>query len=721
LENNAPRILIVDDDPTTRFMAREVLEWAGFVVGETDRGDLAVESFLRLEPDIVMLDVIMPGMDGFQVCEALRALPGGDAIPLVMMTGLNDDDSVKKAYEAGATQFISKPIHWANLGHQMNYILRAKKTLERLRDSETRLAEAQRIAGIGSWELDTASGEMHWSEEIFRIFGMDETAAGSSFSAFMEFLHPLDRVKVTAAMRRVISGRDSLNMDFRIINRMQQALVVHAEAQIRRDAYGRPVQAVGYIQDVTERRRAEEKIRRLAYFDSLTGLPNRVHFTDHFDQALERSRRMGRKFSLLFMDLDRFKSINDSYGHAVGDELLKQVAQRLLSCVRTSDQVSRDMDSMIDIQVSRLAGDEFLVLVENIDEYQDAAKVAHRILAALSAPYLVDGFEISVTPCIGISLYPLDGEDKEELIRHADMAMYQVKTAGGGNFSFYSEELNNVAIEQIAREDRLRSALAGEEFSLWYQPVLDVESGRLVCVEALLRWDNPEKGVLLPAEFLPLAEKCGFGGELDEWVLRKAARQIKSWLRQSWGGFRISVNISGLQLGKTLLLSLVQQILDDTGIEPACLGLEFKENALENGCAESVETLRSLRKKGVRLAVDNFGASLSSLSQLQRFSIDMLKIDKSVIANMMHDRENLSLVHAIIASSQALGLDIVASGVERQEQRERLLSKGCRKMQGYFVSPPMTASDLEILLQAGCGGSVSSPGSGRINCRVLPP
>ncbi len=704
LDKNAPLILVVDDDPTTRLMVSEVLEGAGFAVSEADRGDAVLDSFLRLKPDIVMLDVIMPGMDGFQVCEALRALPDGDSIPVIMMTGLNDDDSVRKAYEAGATQFISKPIHWANLAHQMNYILRAKKTLERLRESETRLAEAQRIAGIGSWELDTASGEMHWSEEVYRILGIDETSSGASFDVFLECLHPNDRIQVAAAMRRVLSGNDSLSIDCRIINRKRRNLDVHAEAQVRRDVSGHPIKAVGYIQDVTERRSAEEKIRRLAYFDSLTGLPNRVHFADHFDQALDRSRRMNRKLSILFVDLDRFKRINDNYGHSVGDELLKHVAQRLSSCVRTSDQVSRGLEYLFDVKVSRLAGDEFLIMVENIREYQDAAKIAHRILSALSAPYVIDGVEIKVTPCIGISLYPLDGHEKDELIRLADMAMYKVKTAGGGNFSFYSEKLNSVAIEQIDRENRLRTALAGEEFSLRYQPILDMESGRLVCVEALLRWDNPEKGVLLPAEFLPLAEKSGLGGELDEWVLRSAAGQMKLWSRQGWGAFRMSVNISGLQARKESLLDVVRRVLDDTGLHPAFLGLEFTEHALESCRADSVETLRRLREMGVRLAVDDFGASQSSINQLKRFPIDMLKIAKSVIANMLQDPDTRSLVCAIIAASRALGLDSVAAGVEQHEQRELLLSKGCGKMQGYLINPPMTASDLEMYFHAAYSG-----------------
>lgn len=697
----------------------EVLEGAGFAVDELARGDLAVETFLRLRPDIVMLDVVMPGMDGFQVCEALRALPEGDSIPVIMMTGMYDDDSVRKAYEVGATQFISKPIHWANLTHQINYVLRSQKTMERLRISETRLAEAQRIAGIGSWELDTASGEMHWSEEVCRILGMDEASTEGSLGAFMECVHPQDRMRVAAAMRRVMSGSDSLSIDCRIVSRMSQTLDIHAEAQIRRNASGSPVQALGYIQDVTERRKAEEKILRLAYFDSLTGLPNRLHFTDHFDQALERSRRTGRKLAILFMDLDRFKSINDNYGHAVGDELLKQVAQRLSSCVRTSDQISRDLDILIDVQVSRLAGDEFLVLVENIREYQDAAKVAHRILTALSAPYVIDGFEISVTPCIGISLYPFDGHGKEELIRHADMAMYKVKTAGGGNFSFYSEELNSAAIERIARENRLRAALAGKEFSLWYQPVLNMANGRLVCVEALLRWDNPEKGVLLPADFLPLAKKCGLGGELDEWVLRSAARQMKSWCSRGWGAFRMAVNISELRSRQESLLSMVQRVLDDTGMEPELLELEFTENVLESGCDESIEALRCLREKGVRVAVDNFGAGQSSINQLKQVPVNMLKIDKSVIMNMMHDPDNLSLFHAIIAASGALGLDTVATGVEQQEQRELLLGIGCEKMQGYLISPPMTAADLEECLEAACrlesGGLSWRKGAGAVN------
>lgn len=440
-----PLILVVDDDPTIRFLASEVLVGEGFVVACVDRGDKAIESFIDLRPDIVMLDVVMPGMDGFQVCAAMRELPGGESTPVVMMTGMNDDDSVGRAYDAGATQFISKPIHWVNLSHQMNYILRAKRTFEKLRVSEARLAEAQRIAGIGSWELDVRSGGMHWSEEVYRIFGMAGERTGAGFGVFRECLDPGDRVKVSAAMRRVLSGDDSLSLDCRIINRTNETLDIHAEAQVRRDGAGRPVQVVGYVQDVTERRRTEERIRRLAYYDNLTGLPNRLHFTDHFEQAIERARRMNSKLAILFVDLDRFKNVNDHYGHSVGDELLKQVAQRLSSSVRTSDQVVRETENGSDAQVSRLAGDEFLVLLENLAEYRDAAKVAQRILSSLSAPYVADGHEIRITPCIGISLYPLDGTDQDEMIRHADLAMYKIKAAGGNNFRFYSEDFHDCA------------------------------------------------------------------------------------------------------------------------------------------------------------------------------------------------------------------------------------------------------------------------------------
>lgn len=441
-QRNVPVVLVVDDDPAIRLMAREVLALEGFDVVDADRGDTAVECFLSIRPDIVMLDVVMPGLDGFQVCAALRELPGGESIPVVMMTGMNDDDSVKRAYEAGATQFISKPVHWVNLGHQMNYILRAKKTYEKLRVSEARLAEAQRIAGIGSWELDTSSGEMHWSEEVFRIFGMEGEHAGACYGIFRECLHPLDRMKVAEAMRRVLSGSDSLSLECRIINRKGRTLDVHAEAQIRRDTAGRPVQAVGYVQDVTERRRDEEKIRRLAYFDSLTGLPNRIHFTDHFDQAIKRARRMNHKLAILFVDLDRFKRINDNYGHSVGDDLLKEVAVRLSASIRTSDQVSRETWEWIEGRVSRLAGDEFLVLLENLAEYHDAAKVAERILAVLSAPYRIDGHDLGITPSIGISLYPRDGLERDVMIRNADTAMYKAKESGGNSYRFYSDELS---------------------------------------------------------------------------------------------------------------------------------------------------------------------------------------------------------------------------------------------------------------------------------------
>lgn len=704
LEIKVPLVLVVDDDVSIRVIAREVLEREGFAVAEADRGDIVVESFLRLGADIVMLDVMMPGMDGFQVCAALRELPGGESIPVIMMTGMDDQESVKKAYESGATQFISKPIHWSNLGHQVHYILRSKNTYDMLKVSEARLAQAQHIAGIGSWELDMLSGEMHWSDEVYRIFGMDEERAGARYKIISECLHPQDRVMVTAVMRKILSGNDCVTIDCRIINRRDETRDIHAEAKIGRDAAGRPVQAVGYIQDVTEKRRAEEKMRRLAYFDSLTGLPNRVHFTDHCEQALERARRMKRLLAILFVDLDRFKRINDNYGHSIGDELLKQVALRLSSSVRTSDQVSREIEEDATVQVSRLAGDEFLVLLENLREYYDAARVASRIHASLSAPYVIDGHELHITPCIGISLYPLDGLGLEEMIKHADMAMYQVKASGGNNFRFYSDEFNNAAVENIAMENRMRSALANDEFSLRFQPILDIVNGDLLGVEAFVRWDSPEQGVLLPAEFLPFAEKTGVSDELDEWVFRNACRQYVVWREQGRGNFRISVNISGMQLrGRSeSLLSLVERVLADTGMEPALLDLEFTEDALLHSGADSADTLLSLRDKGIRLTVDDFGAGQSSLNQLKRLPIDVLKIDRSVVKNLLTDSESLSLACAIIAVSRTLGLDTVAAGVEQQEQRELLLRSGCGKMQGYFISPPMTAAELEKYVRAGC-------------------
>jgi diguanylate cyclase (GGDEF)-like protein/PAS domain S-box-containing protein len=699
---NVPLVLVVDDDATVRTIAREVLERAGCAVAEVARGDGAVDAVLNLGPDMVLLDVMMPGMDGFKVCAALRELPGGESLPVVMMTGLNDDGSVRKAYEAGATQFISKPIHWVNFGHQVHYILRAKKTCQKLRASEARLAQVQRIAGIGSWELDTATGEMHWSEEVYRIFGMDGEHSGACYEIFRQCLHPRDRSQVAAALRRVMSGSDCLSIDCRIVNRKGEALDVHAEGQVRRDPSGLPVQVVGYVQDVTQRRRDEEKIRRLAYFDSLTGLPNRVHFTDHCEQALERARRMNRRLALLFVDLDRFKRVNDNFGHSVGDELLQQVAVRLSSSVRTSDQVARETEEGAAAQVSRLAGDEFLVLLENLRDYYDAAKVAARVHAALSAPYVIDVHEIRITPCIGISLYPLDGLDRKDMIRHADMAMYQVKASGGNNFRFFSDEFNSAAVEHLDMENRMRSALAHDELSLRFQPVLDIEGGSLVCVEALVRWDSPEQGVLLPADFLPYAEKAGVGRELDEWVLRSACRQHVLWREQGMGRLRISVNISGFQSGKgESLHSLTERVLADTGMEPAYLGLEFPEALLLKSGDDTADILQRLRETGIRLSVDDFGAGQSSLHQLKRFPIDCIKIDRSVINRVLNDADSRSFAGAIIAMSRALGLETVAAGVEQEEQRELLLRCGCGKMQGYLFSPPMTASELVRYARAG--------------------
>lgn len=692
---NKPMVLVADDDPTIRFLIREVLEEAGFAVEEADDGETAVAAFCRLRPDIVMLDVKMPGQDGFEACARIRRMPEGESTPVLMMTGFDDIDSVRKAYEAGATQFITKPIHLVNLEHHIHYILRATLTCEKLRESEARLAEAQRIAGIGSWEIDIQTRKMHWSEEVYRIFAIERTGSAVSHDIFEECIHPLDRPNVTEVMKRLSTGESGFSIDCRIINRKNMERFIHAETQLKLNPAGQPVQAVGYIQDVTSRRQAEEKIRQLAYFDSLTGLPNRAHFTERFGSAMQRAKRMNYLLSALFIDLDRFKQINDTFGHSVGDELLKQVANRLSTCVRTCDRVYRDTADESDAQVSRFAGDEFLVMLENIREYYDAAKVANRMLEAFSTSFVIQDFELSITPSIGISIYPLDGESQEEIIQHADIAMYHAKKLGRNNFQFYSDDLNIAAVEHLRLEGRLRRSLEQDELFLCFQPMIDMSTSKVFCVEVLVRWQNPECGLLLPGDFIPLAEETGLVAEVDEWVLQNACRYFVDWCERGFPAFRISVNISRQHFRDKSLISLVDRVLTDTGMDPKYLGLEITEGILLGNDPDTINTMHSLKSKGIKLSLDDFGTGYSSLSCLKKFPLDVLKIDRSFIKNILTDVDSQSIASAIIALSGVLQLETIAEGVEKPEQMEMLLEKGCGKMQGYLFSQPLTVPEFE--------------------------
>jgi len=430
--------LVIDDDPSVRLMVRAALEQHGFAVEDAPDGAGGLAAFDRLRPDVVLLDIMMPGMDGFQVCGALRSRPSGNRVPILIMTGLDDTESINLAYRTGATDFITKPIAWPVLGYRLRYLLRANQAFLDLAKSETRLANAQRIAQIGNWDLDIESGTMTGSDEFYRIIGRMRGELPDTIGAFLAIVHADDRRLVEEATYAAMHRGQPYSIDFRIVLPAGGDCVVNSQAEIVRNDAGKPIQVNGTIQNVTERKRAEEHIRHLALHDNLTGLPNRQLFKEEADHAIAQSRRHGGLLATLFLDLDRFKNVNDTFGHNTGDALLKEVAVRLARCVRHSDYIARTDRTGPSGTIARLGGDEFSLLLSHIHHAEGAALVAQRVLEELARPFMLSGHEIFLTVSIGIALHPLDGEDVETLLKHADSAMYFAKQQGRNNYQFFT-------------------------------------------------------------------------------------------------------------------------------------------------------------------------------------------------------------------------------------------------------------------------------------------
>ena len=472
-------------------------------------------------------------------------------------------------------------------------------------------------------------------------------------------------------------------------------VAVLVSAALMRDSAGNVQAMICNAQDNRERKQHEAQVRQLAYFDTVTGLPNRVQFHHALEEALQDARRHGTKLAVLFLDLDRFKRINDTLGHAKGDHLLEIFADRLAHCVRPSDTVARSDRAGERTgersTVARLGGDEFTILLRRIDNSNDAARVAGRILEGLGAPFDLSGHEVVVDASIGIALYPDDGRNADGLLMHADLAMYHAKSRGRANFQFYHPDLNAKAMERLLLESELRRALTLDQLALEYQPQLDLLSDQVVGVEALLRWHHPERGRIPPDKFIPLAEESGLIGPIGAWVLNCACAQAKAWLDQGFGPIRVAVNISSEQLRHNQFVDQVARALADSGLPAELLELEITESTAMAEPEIMVLRLTELKRMGVDLAIDDFGTGYSSLAYLQRFPLDRLKIDRSFVRHVVSSTNDAGIVTAIIAMAHQLSFEVVAEGVETHDQLAFLRAHQCDQVQGYLASPPLTA------------------------------
>lgn len=500
------------------------------------------------------------------------------------------------------------------------------------------------------------------------------------------------------AINEAVKNKSVINFEF---------VVVHEHKIYYYETRVMPIksrQVVALIRDITERKLAEDQIAFLAYHDGLTGLPNNLLFKERLEQGLAHAERNNTMLAVLFLDLDRFKLINDSMGHDVGDQLLQATADRLIEGVRRTDSVAMNVTASVTSSVSsassvaRLGGDEFTIMIEDAENSQTVARVASRLIDVVSKPLMLSGTEVYTSTSIGIAIYPDDGKTVDVLLKNADAAMYHAKDQGRNNFQFFTESMNQASIERMAVESNLRKAILNKELCLYYQPQVSVITGQLVGLEALLRWKHPDKGFISPAVFIPVAEETGLIMEIGEWVVNEACRQGAVWAAEGFKPVQISVNLSAKQLKDERLHEIVGSILKDTGMNPRFLGVELTESAIILDPDLALQRLEKIKSLGVKLSLDDFGTGYSSLSYLKRFPIDTLKIDQAFIRDVNADHEDASLVKAIIAMAHGLGMDVVAEGVELQEQLEFLGINGCDTIQGYLFSRPVPVAEIESML-----------------------
>jgi len=573
----------------------------------------------------------------------------------------------------------------ATLGSFMD-ITGRKLSEEALRQNEEKYRTILESIQESYFEVDLTGNFTFCNDSMSRLTGCSkEELLGVNYK---QFINEETAKEVFQAFNKVYStGEPAKGFNWQIIGKNGFERYIEASVSLKKDSSGKLTGFRGIIHDITERKRIEQQINYMATHDVLTGLPNRLMFSQLLNHAIRTAQRHKRQLAVFFIDLDRFKAINDSLGHEAGDRLLKEIAKRFKKSLRSVDVVSR------------LGGDEFVILIEEVNELSQISNIAHKILTATIKPMVLTGEECRITASIGISLYPKDGSDEQSLMKNADMAMYFAKEEGKNNYQFYSKDIQSQSNERLGIETNIRLALERKEFSLQYQARLDFKTGMITGVEALLRWDNPYLGSVTPTQFIPVAEETGLIVPIGRWVMKTACAQNVAWQRQGLPPVRMSVNLSLRQLMHYNLLEDIKAALMDSGMAPNLLELEITENIIMHNPTRLIAVLNNIKKLGVRIAIDDFGTAYSSLAQIKNFPVDTLKVDRSFIRNLPQDSENQAITEAIITMGKNLNITVVAEGVETQEQKDFLRDHICDEMQGFYFSKPIAPDQFGDLLR----------------------
>ena len=809
------RMLYVEDDAEARTLLGKIIakKYPDLSLLVAENGITGLEIFREQRPDIVLVDMNMPVMDGIQLAREVKALDA-DAV-IIAVTAFNDSYYLKNAIEIGIRNYILKPVLvedlFAVLDHTIEELALKRFVSEQNRRTRTRekqLVMAQKITHLGSWEWDVVSGKTSWSDELYRILGIEPGSAMASYKGFLERVHPEDRETVKKAVQNALEKRQSIISHYcRVVRPDGIIRIIHGQGEVLFNDDGKLVSVIGtahdvtelrqmeeerarlamivesssdaifsvsldgvitswnrgaenvfgysageivgspiftiipserydersqilqtimggeqlqhfetirvrkdgsqiYVsittsplldadgkiignsviaRDVTERRKMEEIIKHQAHHDTLTDLPNRQLFMDFLSLELAQARRDETKLALLFLDLNGFKQVNDTLGHSCGDRLLQEVGHRLRACIRESDTVAR------------LGGDEFTVLMPALGRTDDVGIVLEKILSVFESPFILDDTVVDTTTSIGICMFPDDGDCGEELMKKADIAMYDAKGSGRNSYQFYNAEINSRTIKRQRMEKFLRKAVGKGELELLFQPLVCSDTRCIIGAEALLRWRHPEQGLLAPDQFLAIAEASGAIVPIGEWVIRNACEQARIWNDRGYP-LSVSVNLSNRQFHQPNLIEKTASILAETGLTPCQLEFDVTEKTIMVDVDFSLRSMRALTEMGVTLAIDNFGCGSSSLHWIKKMHTNKVKIDKSFVLNMLREPDDMAVVNAVVAMSHNLKMKVVASGVETEDQLSVIRQSGCDQLQGYVISKPLLPREFEQMV-----------------------
>lgn len=721
------RILLVNDDPGSLFALNTILSDLEASIETAVSGEEALAHLLKRDFAVIILDVKMSGLDGFETARLIRKRPRSEHTPIIFLTSHRATDLDQfTGYELGAVDYLFMPVVPEVLKSKIQvFIDLAKKDrkqdrkdieleyinqeLQRKLEHVTRLNDAL-YAEIATHRETSSIAQRSEIERLIIEHARDYVAllnseavwiytspsyqlgfgdAVQSGRSFFEIVHEDDRDRIQSELFQMIAKGTPTCLEYRVQLPDSDERHFESEASLIRDPAGKVKQIVMVSRDITDRKAMEAYVLHQSFHDALTGLPNRLLLEDRMIQATAKLGRQYAPVAVLFIDLDRFKDINDTLGHAAGDRLLQEVAERLIKCVREGDTVAR------------LSGDEFVVLLSGLSNIRDAALVADKIVATVSEPCHIGGKELRVSLSIGIAVFPDDGKNIDELLRNADTAMYHAKQDGRGRFSFFAEHMNDEAMRRLAVGSALQRAISKNEFILHYQPKVSASNGEICGFEALIRWPQADGVWIPPSQFIPIAEETGRIEPIGRWALREAAMQIQSWREAGAVDIPIAVNVSAQQFLRDSVAQYIATVLHETGIPSGMLEAELTESAVMTDPGKAIQVLHQIRDLGVPISIDDFGTGYSSLAYLKRFPLNKLKIDAAFVRDIASDPDDAAIVLAIITLAHTLNLTVIAEGVETSEQMDFLIQHGCDEMQGNYFSKPVSTEEALRMLKNG--------------------